>query len=82
MDVKLACPKCKAPLEVTLAQLSAGSSATCTHCGELLRFQGADTAKVQRALDELQGRPGGANVKVNVRVNVKPKRPWWKFRGA
>ena len=82
MDVKLACPKCKAPLHLTLAQMSAGSSAVCTSCGEVVRFKGADTAKVQRALDELQGKLGGANVKVNVRVNVRRKRPWWKFWGA
>jgi hypothetical protein len=63
MDLKLACPKCKAPLERTFAQISAGSSGVCTRCGEVLRFQ-------------------GANVKVNVRVNVRRRRPWWKFWGA
>ena len=81
MDVKLACPKCKAPLQLSLAQISAGSSAACTSCGEVLRFQGADTAKVQRTLEELQGKLGGPNVKINVKVNVR-RRPWWKFWGA
>ena len=82
MDVQLPCPKCKAPLQLTFAQMSSGSSSACTHCGEIVRFQGADTARVQRALDELQGKLGGADVKVNVRVNVKRKRPWWKFWGG
>ena len=81
MDVKLACPKCRAPLQLSLARISAGSSAACTSCGEVLRFQGADTAKVQRTIEELQAKLGGSHVKVNVKVNVR-RRPWWKFWGA
>jgi uncharacterized membrane protein len=50
--------------------MSAGSSVACAHCGELLHFKGADTAKVQRTLDELQGKLG-ANVKVKVRVHSR-----------
>ena len=50
-------------------------------CGELIRFKGADTAAVQHAIDELQAKLGGT-AKVNLRLKVKQRRPWWKFWGA
>ena len=54
MNVKLACPKCRAVLDLPLAQMTDGGAVACTACGELIRFKGADTAKAQRTLDELQ----------------------------
>jgi uncharacterized Zn finger protein len=81
MNVQIACPKCGRKRELALAEMSGGSALACEGCGALIRFKGADTAKVQQALDELQAKLG-AGAKVNVRVNVKPRRPWWKFWGA
>jgi hypothetical protein len=69
MNVQIACPKCGRKRERVRG------------LGEPIRFKGADTAAVQRAIDELQAKLGGT-AKVNVRVKVKSRRPWWKFWGA
>ena len=81
MNVEIACPKCGKRQSLALAEISAGKATACDGCGELVRFKGADTAAVQNAIDELQGKLGGT-AKVNVRVKVKQRRPWWKFWGA
>ena len=81
MNVEIACPKCGKRQSLALADISAGKATACDGCGELIRFKGADTAAVQNAIDELQGKLGGT-AKVNVRVKVKQRRPWWKFWGA
>ncbi|HET7365375.1 MAG TPA: hypothetical protein VFJ70_17545 [Burkholderiales bacterium] len=81
MTVQIACPKCGRKRELALADVSAGKAVACEGCGELIRFRGADTVAVQQALDELQAKLGGT-AKVNVRVRVKQRRPWWKFWGA
>jgi hypothetical protein len=81
MNVQIACPKCSKRQTLALADISAGKATACEGCGELIRFKGADTAAVQHALDELQGKLGGT-AKVNVRVKLRSRRPWWKFWGA
>lgn len=81
MKVQIACPKCGRKRELALADISEGKSVACEGCGELIRFKGANTVAVQQAIDELQAKLGGT-AKVNVRVNVKQRRPWWKFWGA
>jgi DNA-directed RNA polymerase subunit RPC12/RpoP len=80
MNVQIACPKCGRKRELGLAEMSAGSAVACEGCGQLIRFKGADTAKVEQAIDELRAKLG-PGVNVNVRVKVK-RRPWWKFWGA
>jgi uncharacterized Zn finger protein len=81
MNVRIACPKCGRKRELALTELTAGSAVACEGCGELIRFRGADTVAVQQAIDELQSKLG-ATAKVNVRVKLKSRRPWWKFWGA
>ena len=81
MNVEIACPKCGKRQTLTLAEMSAGKATACEGCGELIRFKGADTAAVQQAIDELQAKLGGT-AKLNVRVKLKQRRPWWKFWGA
>ena len=81
MNVEIACPKCGKRQTLALADMSAGKAAACEGCGELIRFKGADTAAVQSAIDELQAKLGGT-AKVNLRLKVKQRRPWWKFWGA
>ena len=81
MKVQIACPKCGRKRELALSEMSAGSAIACEGCGQLIRFKGADTAKVEQAIDELRAKLAG-NAKVNVRVKVKSRRPWWKFWGA
>jgi len=81
VNVEIACPKCGKRQTLALADISAGKASACEGCGELIRFKGANTAAVQNAIDELQARLGGT-AKVNMRVKVKQRRPWWKFWGA
>ena len=81
MNVEIACPKCGKRQTLALADMSAGKATACEGCGELIRFKGADTAAVQSAIDELQAKLGGT-AKVNLRLKVKQRRPWWKFWGA
>ena len=81
MNVEIACPKCGKRQTLALAEVSAGKATACEGCGELIRFKGADTAAVQQAIDELQAKLGGT-AKLNVRVKLKQRRPWWKFWGA
>ena len=81
MNVEIACPKCGKRQTLALAEVSAGKATACEGCGELFRFKGADTAAVQQAIDELQAKLGGT-AKLNVRVKLKQRRPWWKFWGA
>ena len=81
MSVAINCPKCGQRLSLELTDMSAGKAIACVGCGELIRFRGADTVGVQQAIDELQSKLGGT-AKVNVRVKVKGRRPWWKFWGA
>ena len=81
MNVQGACPKCGRKHDLALADMSAGKAFACEGCGELMRFKGANTVAVQQAIDELQAKFGGT-AKVNVRVKLKQRRPWWKFWGA
>jgi len=81
VNVEIACPKCGKRQTLALAEVSAGKATACEGCGELIRFKGADTAAVQQAIDELQAKLGGT-AKLNVRVKLKQRRPWWKFWGA
>ena len=80
MNVQIACPKCGRKRALALAEMTEGGAVACEGCGQLIRFKGANTAAVQQALDELQAKVG--NAKVNIRVQVKSRRPWWKFWGA
>ena len=59
MNVQIACPKCGRKRELALSEMSAGSAIACEGCGQLIRFKGADTAKVEQAIDELQAKLGG-----------------------
>jgi hypothetical protein len=81
VNVEIHCPKCGRRQTLALADMSEGKATACQGCGELIRFKGADTVAAQQAIDELQAKLGG-NAKVNVRVKVKQRRPWWKFWGA
>jgi uncharacterized Zn finger protein len=78
VNLQIACPKCGHKRELALAEMSDGSAVACDGCGELIRFRGANTVAVQQAIDELQARLGDT-AKLNVRVKMKSKRPWWKF---
>jgi DNA-directed RNA polymerase subunit RPC12/RpoP len=81
MNAQIACPKCGRKRELALAEMTDGSAVACEGCGQLIRFKGANTAALQQALDELQSKLAGS-AKVNVRLKVKSRRPWWKFWGA
>jgi uncharacterized Zn finger protein len=81
VNVQIACPKCGRKRELPLAEMTEGSAVACDGCGELMRFRGANTAAVQQAIDELQAKLGGT-AKLNVRVKVKSRRPWWKLWGG
>jgi hypothetical protein len=81
VNLQIACPKCGRKREVALAEMTDGSAVACDGCGELIRFRGANTAAVQQAIDELQAKLGGT-AKLNVRVKMQSKRPWWKFWGG
>jgi uncharacterized Zn finger protein len=81
VNVQIACPKCGRKREIPLAEMTDGSAVACDGCGELIRFRGANTAAVQQAIDELQAKLGGT-AKLNVRVKVKSRRPWWKLWGG
>jgi hypothetical protein len=81
MKVAIKCPQCGRTRELALAEMTERKAFAFEGCGQTIRFKGADTAKAQQALDELQGKLGGS-AKLNVRVKVKRARPWWKFWGA
>jgi len=81
VNVQIACPKCGRKRELPLAEMTDGSAVACDGCGELIRFRGANTVAVQQAIDELQAKLGGT-AKLNVRVKVKSRRPWWKLWGG
>ena len=57
-----------------------GHSKLCPHCGKGITFSGADAARVEQALTQLQSQLGASGVKVTVKTRVKEStRPWWKF---
>lgn len=78
-DTTVACPQCRQPVTLSLAELGNGRSRLCPHCGTVLRFAGPDLQKLQQVLDQLGAQAGAGAVTVKVSVKVKTARPWWKF---
>ena len=76
MECRLPCPACAESMAVPLADMTPGRSRACPHCGHVVTFSGQDAGQAQRILDALGGMDG---IDVQVTIDVKPERPWWKF---
>ena len=76
VECDLVCPGCGHSMAVPLADMTPGRSRTCPRCGHLVTFAGQDAGRIQQVLDALGDVDG---VDVQVKVEVKPARPWWKF---
>lgn len=82
MNVELACPRCRKTIMLALTRMSAGNTLECTTCGAVIDFAAApDLMAADRAIEELK-KLGDVAVRVEVKVEARPARPWWKFWGA
>lgn len=79
LEANIPCPHCHKTFSVLLTEIGPGKTKPCPNCGSVVRFAGQDATNVQHAIDQLKTQLGGSNVKINVNVRTKTKRPWWKF---
>jgi uncharacterized Zn finger protein len=77
IETNIACPKCKQPLAISLAEMTPNHTTVCHSCGTAIKFSGQDASKVQNIINQLEA----SGAKINIKVNVKSKRPWWRFWG-
>ena len=63
LEFDLTCPKCKRTMKQRTDDMRPGASQACPGCGSIIKFDGDDGRKVQRALDDVKRSLGNLNIK-------------------